>query len=270
MKENLMLNTAIEAAKRAGHIIAEHYPMGRNVTQKGFRDLVTETDTAAEAVIIDIIKENFPTHDILSEEAGAISREGGYTWVVDPLDGTTNFAHHHPVFAVSIAVAKGGTPIVGVIHDPLRDETFLAQREAGATLNDHPIRTTPNKTLENAMVATDWGHTNEQREQMLAYLRPTLMGCGTVRSMGSAALALAYVAAGRLDAYFQMKLNPWDVAAGTLLVREAGGRCTTLNGTPHRMNLPDCLATNGHIHDALLDVIQGANATPAGPSMDRR
>jgi len=258
-KDSIMLNTAIEAAKRAGQIIAEQYPMGRTVTQKGFRDLVTETDTAAEAVIIDTIKDRFPEHDILSEEAGAIPREGGYTWVVDPLDGTTNFAHHHPLFAVSIAIAKADTPILGVIHDPLRHETFLAQRGAGATLNGHPNRATLNKILENAMIATDWGHTNEQREQMLAYLHPTLMGCGTVRSMGSAALALAYVAAGRLDAYFQAKLNPWDVAAGTLLVREAGGRCTTLNGAPHRMDLPDCLATNGHIHDALLEVIRAAD-----------
>jgi myo-inositol-1(or 4)-monophosphatase len=255
-----MLNTAIEAAHRAGRIIAEQYPIGRcDVRQKGFRDLVTETDTAAEAVIIEIIKHTFPDHAILSEEAGVIPRAGEYTWVVDPLDGTTNFAHHHPVFAVSIAIAKGDIPIVAVIYDPMRDQTFVARQGAGATLNGQLIRTSPIKRLEDAMVAMDWGHTNAQREQMLGYLHPTLMGCGTVRSMGSAALALAYVAAGRLDAYFQAKLNPWDVAAGTLLIREAGGRCTTLTGTPHRMDLPDCLATNGHIHDALLEVIRAAD-----------
>lgn len=263
-----MLNTALEAAHGAGRIIAERYPDARDISEKGFRDLVTDTDTAAEAHIIEIIKDRFPDHNILSEEAGAIAAKGAYTWVVDPLDGTTNYAHRHPVFAVSIALVKGNEPVLGVIYDPMRDETFTAQQGAGATLNDQPIRTSPTKRFENAMVAMDWGHTNAQREQMLACLYPTLMECGTVRVMGSAALALAYVAAGRLDAYFQAKLSPWDVAAGALLVREAGGRCTALNGAPHRMDLPDCLATNGRIHEAILKVVKSVDGVPGDHESD--
>ncbi len=263
-----MLKTALEAAHSAGRIIAERYPGACNISEKGFRDLVTDTDMAAEARIIEIIKGRFPDHGILSEEAGSIAADGAYTWVVDPLDGTTNYAHRNPVFAVSIALLRGNEPVLGIVYDPIREETFAARQGTGATLDDRPIHTSPTKRFENAMIAMDWGHTNAQRKQMLAYLHPTLMSCGTVRVMGSAALALAHVAAGRLDAYFQRKLSPWDVAAGTLLVREAGGRCTTLDGAPHQMDLPDCLATNGFIHGALLRVIRGVDDAHGGHGSD--
>ncbi|MDZ7698840.1 MAG: inositol monophosphatase family protein [Deltaproteobacteria bacterium] len=182
-----MLKTALEAAHSAGRIIAERYPDASNISEKGFRDLVTDTDMAAEARIIEIIKDRFPDHGILSEEAGAIAAKGAYTWVVDPLDGTTNYAHRNPVFAVSIAVLKGNEPVLGIVYDPIREETFTARQGTGATLNDHPIRTSPTSRFETAMIAMDWGHTNAQRKQMLAYLHPTLMSCGTVRVMGSAA-----------------------------------------------------------------------------------
>jgi len=252
-----MLKTAIEAAIGAGRIIVERYSKARRITKKGFRDIVTDADIAAESFIIGLIKGRFPDHAILSEEAGGSDIGSGFTWVLDPLDGTTNYAHHHPVFGVSIGVLEHGKPLVGVVHDPLRDQTFAAHRGAGARLNDVPIHVSDVAELKNALLGVDWGHENEVRDRMLNYLRRLLPRCGTLRASGSAALALAYVAAGWTDAYFQPGLKPWDSAAGSLLVREAGGECTTMKGEPYRVQLPECLATNGLIHDEFLKVLNG-------------
>ncbi|MFO7786094.1 MAG: inositol monophosphatase family protein [Thermodesulfobacteriota bacterium] len=252
-----MLKTAVEAAVGAGRVIAERYPGGRSVTMKGFRDLVTDADTAAESLIFELIQSRFPDHAIISEEAGGDAIGNGYTWVVDPLDGTTNYAHHYPVFAVSIGVLEGGNPFMGVIHDPLRDQTFVAQRGAGARLNNVPIYVSGTGELGIALIGLDWGHDNAVRELVMKHLNRILPRCGTVRVSGSAALSLAYVAAGRLEAYFHMGLKPWDAAAGMLLVQEAGGQCTTVQGEPYRVQLSDCVATNRFIHDELLAVMHG-------------
>jgi myo-inositol-1(or 4)-monophosphatase len=219
---------------------------------KGFPDLVTDADTAAESFIVGLIKTRFPDHAVLSEEAGGDFIGNGYTWVVDPLDGTTNYAHRHPVFAVSIGVLKGGSPIIGVIHDPLRDQTFVARRGGGASLNNVPVHVSGTGDFGTALIGLDWGHDNVARGQVVGYLSRILPDCGTVRVLGSAALALAYVAAGRPEAYFHMGLKPWDVAAGMLLVEEAGGLCTTIQGDPYLVQMPDCVATNRLIHDELL------------------
>jgi myo-inositol-1(or 4)-monophosphatase len=256
-----MLETAIEAAQRAGKVIAERYPGGRTVTGKGYRDMVTDADIASEAVIIELIKGRFPGHAILSEEAGAIDVDSDYTWIVDPLDGTTNYTHHHPVFAVSIGLMERGEPLMGVVHDPLRDHTFVAHRGNGTRLNDVPIRVSRATNLSNAMVGLDWGHTNEVRKRILLYLQQIAPHCGTLRVLGSAALAMAYVAAGWLDAYFHVELKPWDGAAGMLIIAEAGGRCTTLEGKPYRVDLPGCLATNSLVHDELLTLMRRSHAT---------
>ena len=250
-----MLQTAIEAAKRAGQVIAERYPAGRNATFKGYRDLVTDTDVAAEAVILDLIRARFPDHAILAEEGGGDEAHGDYVWVVDPLDGTTNYAHHVPVFCTSIGVLERCQPIIGVIHDPLREQTFVAERGKGATFNGEPIHASATSRLIHSVVGLDWGHSDEVRGQTLDLLLQIAPRCGTVRALGSAALALAYVAAGWLDAYFNLSLKPWDTAAGTLLVAEAGGRCTTLKGEPFCVGVPTCLATNDLIHDPLLAVM---------------
>jgi myo-inositol-1(or 4)-monophosphatase len=252
-----MLNTAIEAAVRAGRILAERHLSGFSVTAKGFRDLVTDADTAAESAIYELIQARFPDHEILSEEAGGDVICRGFTWVVDPLDGTTNYTHRHPTFAVSIGVLEKGRPLIGVIYDPLRDHTFAAHRGGGARLNNVPIHVSGVKELKNALVGLDWGHENEARERMLDYLHRILPRCGTVRASGSAALALAYVAAGWADAYFQPGLKPWDVAAGILLVKEAEGRCTTIRGAAYRVQFPDCVATNRFIHDEFLKLLDG-------------
>ncbi len=256
-----MLQTAIEAASRAGRTILVRYPGERKLTVKGYRDLVTDADMAAEEVIIDLIRARFPDHAILSEEAGGSDISDGYTWVVDPLDGTTNYTHHHPVFAVSIGVLQDGNPLMGVIHDPLRNHTFVAHRGGGARLNDVPIHVSRVANFGNAMLGLDWGHANGMRKTILAYLHQLALRCGTLRVLGSAALALAYVAAGWLDTYFSMGLKSWDTAAGTLIVTEAGGRCSTLKGTAYRVTLPGCLATNGIIHDQMLAVFHGTDVT---------
>lgn len=249
-----MLQTAVEAARRAGRVIVERYSVERNVTVKGYRDIVTDADTAAEAVILDVIRVRFPGHAIISEEAGGSGSSSGYTWIVDPLDGTTNYAHHIPVFAVSIGVLEGGEPLVGVIHDPLRDQTFVAERGKGAMLNGEAIHASRLADLRHTLVGLDWGHSDEVREQTLKFLLRVIPRCGTVRALGSAALAQAYVAAGWLDAYFNLALKPWDAAAGALIVAEAGGRCTTLEGKPYCVDLPGCIATNGIIHEELLAI----------------
>lgn len=250
-----VLQTAIEAAHRAGRVIAERFPAQRSVTVKGYRDIVTEVDTAAESIVIELIGERFPDHAILSEEAGGAEIGAGITWVIDPLDGTTNYAHRIPIFCVSVGVLEDGEPLIGVIYDPLRDQTFAGERSKGATLNGAPLHASQASPLSQTGLALDWGHSDEVRAQTLKLLSKVALRCGTVRALGSAALALAYVAAGWLDGYFNLALKPWDTAAGTLLIAEAEGRCTTLDGTPYRVGTPGCLATNGLIHDEMLSIL---------------
>jgi myo-inositol-1(or 4)-monophosphatase len=250
-----MLRTAIEAAQRAGQEIAGRYPAGRTLTLKGYRDLVTETDTAAEAIILDVIHARFPDHVVIAEEMGGGEIGDGYTWIVDPLDGTTNYARRVPVFCVSVGVLKEGKPIVGVIHDPLRNQTFVAERGSGARLDGVPMHVSSLARLDHTVIGMDWARSDERRARVLAYLGQVAPRCGTVRVLGSAALALAYVAAGWLDGYFHLALQPWDSAAGMLLIAEAGGRCTTPEGQPFHATSPRCLATNGLIHKALLNVM---------------
>jgi len=258
-KGEQMLQTAVEAARRAGRVLAERYPATRTLTVKGYRDIVTDADIAAEAVILDLIRARFPGHTIISEEAGESEIGGGYAWIVDPLDGTTNYTHRVPVFAVSIGVLERSEPLIGVVHDQLRDQTFVAERGEGARLNGAPMHASRVAHLHDALVGLDWGNSDEVRERLLAYLHRILPRCGTVRALGSATLALAYVAAGWLDAYLNLALKPWDAAAGMLIVAEAGGRCSTLEGEPYRVDLPGCLATNGLIHEELLAALHGSD-----------
>ena len=255
-----MLQTAVEAARRAGQVLLERYPAGRTLIVKGYRDIVTDADTAAEAIILGRIRARFPDHTIVSEEAGGNEISSGYTWIVDPLDGTTNYAHRVPIFAVSIGVLEQGEPLIGVIYDPLRDQMFVAERGGGARLNGAPMHVSRVASLGHAGVSLDWGHSDALRERVLAYLHQVAPRCGTLRVLGSATLAQAYVAAGWLDAYFSLGLKPWDAAAGTLLVVEAGGRCSTPEGEPYHVDLPGCLATNDLIHDELLAAMNVADA----------
>ncbi len=253
-----MLQTAIEAARRASRVMAERFSRAHDVTVKGYRDIVTDVDTAAEAVVLDLIHERFPGHVILSEEAGGDGIGDGYTWVVDPLDGTTNYSRRIPSFAVSIGVLENGESVIGVVCDPLRDQLFVAERGKGATLNGEPMHTSRVAHLGNAVVSLDWGRSDVDRARTLDLVRQVAMRCGTVRALGSAVLAQCYVAAGWLDAYFNLIMKPWDAAAGTLIVAEAGGRCTMVDGGPYRVGVAGCLATNGLIHDEILSAMSDA------------
>ena len=251
-----MLETAIEAARRAGQVIVDRYSAGHTVTVKGYRNIATEVDTAAEAVILNLIRERFPDHAILSEEAGGSGIGEGYTWVVDPLDGTTNYSRRLPICSVSVGLLEDGDPLAGVVYDPLRGHMFVAERGGGARLNDAPIHASQVARLDHTVVGMDWGHSDAERGRTLRTLLRVAPHCGTVRALGSAALALCYVAAGWLDAYFNLIMKPWDAAAGVLLIAEAGGRCTTLDGQPYRVERPGCVATNGNVQDSLLAVMQ--------------
>ena len=254
-----MCSTAMEAARQAGQTIASHYLTDHEITFKGYRDIVTEADIAAEEIVLGMIRDRFPHHAILSEEAGETNRDeihNDYMWIVDPLDGTSNYAHRIPLFSVSIGVVDAGGPLLGVVYDPLRDQMFVAQRDKGAWINSRPMGVSPVARLVHAVVGLDWARDDTVRRAVLMRLLRLAPRVGTVRLLGSAALGLAYVAAGWLDAYFHPALGPWDVAAGTLLVTESGGRCTTLDGAPYHIRLNDCLATNGSLHQALLALIR--------------
>lgn len=253
-----ILHTAIEAAQRAGRIIAERYPTERNAYFKGYRDLVTETDVAAQRAILDLVSERFPAHANLSEESEESARggiSGGYTWVVDPLDGTSNFTHRVPIFSVSVGVLKDGEPLVGVVYDPLRDHLFVGQSGAGATLNGDPIHVSAVSSVGEAIAGFDWARDDTLRHRVLDNVQRVVPRAHSVRVLGSAALGLTYVATGWLGSYCHLALQPWDAAAAVLLVREAGGRCTTSAGELYRVGESACLATNGLIHDEMLGLL---------------
>lgn len=251
-----MLQTAVEAARRAGQLIAERYPTHRNVSRKGYRDLVTETDLAAEQVILNLIQDRFSDHAILSEETSGGEIAEGYTWVIDPLDGTSNYTHRVPIFSVSVALLQRGRPLIGVVYDPMRGHLFAGERGSGATLNDQPLQVSTIPQLPEALIGFDWARDEEKRKQVLSRLQRVAPLSHTVRALGSAALGLTYVAAGWLDGYFHLALHPWDAAAAVLLITEAGGRCTSFDGKPFDVSTARCVATNGRIHEALLHALQ--------------
>jgi myo-inositol-1(or 4)-monophosphatase len=236
-------------------LIAQRYPRRRSASYKGYRDLVTETDIAAEETILALVQERYPDHAVLSEESAGGEIGQGYTWVIDPLDGTSNYTHRVPIFSVSIAVLEHGEPLIGVVYDPMREHLFVAERGLGATLNEEPLHVSSVSELQGAVVGLDWARGEEARREVLANLGRVAPRCHTIRIMGSATLGLSYVAAGWLSGYFHLALYPWDAAAAVLLTTEAGGRCTTFKGEPYRVASPRCVATNDRIHQELLDAL---------------
>lgn len=245
----------------AGNSLRDSYHRPRKIDYKGDIDLVTQADRDAEATIVAALRERFPSHAILAEESAKHTLEdNALTWVVDPLDGTTNFAHGFPVFAVSIALIDGGDPLVGVIYDPLRDELFAAARGRGATLNDTPIRVSPVDALRRALLATGFPYDRHVAEDnnTESFCRFIRRAQG-VRRAGAAALDLAYVACGRLDGFWEFRLHPWDVGAGILLAHEAGGLVTDYAGNSDG-GLPiqgeQIVASNGLIHAEMIDVLR--------------
>lgn len=228
-----LLEQTERIAVEAGIILRRHLGTLNAVEHKGSIDLVTEADRASERYLVEALGAAFPEASILAEEGGEVRRQGSYTWVVDPLDGTTNFAHGYPVFAVSIALLQGEHPVLGVVHDPMRQESFTAAAGKGAYLGDRRLQVSDVTRLTEALVVTGFPYdvrTNPRNN--LPQFSAFLQRARGVRRDGSAALNLAYLAAGRFDGFWEEGLSPWDVAAGTLLVREAGGQVTGYGGSP--------------------------------------
>jgi myo-inositol-1(or 4)-monophosphatase len=246
-------------AREAGAILRDRYGQEHQVRFKGPVDLVTEADAASEALIAQRLRAAFPDHQLLAEEG---ARETGdhssspYRWVVDPLDGTTNFAHSLPTFAVSIGLELDRAPLVGVVYDPLRDELFAAARGQGATLNGHPIRASTTDQLLQSVLATGFSYDLRHRAGQAAAWQAFLVRVQSMRQTGSAALNLCYVAAGRLDGYWERGIAPWDVAAGALIAMEAGGRVTDFDGGTFASDDREVAASNGLLHEDLLLVLR--------------
>jgi myo-inositol-1(or 4)-monophosphatase len=255
-----MLNFAIQTARDAGRVLAEKFGRALQVSNKGDIDLVTEADIAAEQLIVERIQSYHPRHAILAEEAGEVVAIGGaqseYKWIVDPLDGTTNYAHGYPTFCVSIALEHEGRIVVGVVYDPLRDELFAAERGEGAALNGRRVRVSDVSELNRALLCTGFPYDVRSRERFARHFASFIMRAQSVRRDGAAALDLAYVAAGRFDGFWEEGLRPWDVAAGILLIEEAGGRVTHYDGTDFDIYTPPIAASNGLLHDAMLETLQ--------------
>lgn len=253
-----VLHIACATAVAAGSIIKQQFNQPHDIRKKGIINLVTETDLAAEAHILKALLRETPGIPVMAEESSqSISvRNQPLYWVVDPLDGTTNFAHGVPHFAVSIALFEAQQPKVAAIYHPILDELYCASLGGGAWLNDNRLCVTQTDTLIDALVATGFPYDIDQTlPQVIRQLERVLPAVRDIRRAGAAALDLAYVACGRLDGFYEINLQPWDTAAGWLLVTEAGGKLSDFNGAPYSPFVPQTLATNGHLHSALLNLL---------------
>jgi len=257
MKSELTL-AAVQAALQAGDLLRKGFGTTFEIDSKpGMHNLVTHYDKAAEALIYNLLNQRFPTHGFIGEEQGE-TKKGDIIWIVDPLDGTVNFAHGVPVFAVSIAAASGNDVLAGCIYQPMTQELFWAEKGKGAFLNGKPLSVTQNKNLNEALLATGFPYNVDQDPLhcIETFSKMTRKGV-PIRRLGSAAIDLSYVAAGRFDAYWEVTLQPWDFAVGKLLVEEAGGRVTAYDGNSFDIYKPTTLvATNGHLHSKLLEAIR--------------
>ena len=254
-----MLNFAIETARDAGQILLEKFGRKIGVFKKGDINLVTEADLASEKLIIERIKSYHPKHSVLAEESGEAIVLGGdssWKWIIDPLDGTTNFAHGYPCFCVTLALEHDGEIVIGVTFDPTRNELFAAEKGRGATLNNKPIRVSEAEKLSESLIVTGFPYDFKQKENFARHLTDFLLHSRGVRRDGSAAIDLAYVACGRFDGFWEEGLNPWDVAAGVLMIEEAGGQVSRYDGSKIDIYTPPIVASNGAIHAEMLNVLK--------------
>ena len=249
------LDISADIAREAGALLHRFFERRIGFELKGEFDLVTEADRASEKLVIERLRAHFPTHSIVAEESGGHAGESAeYCWYVDPLDGTTNFAHGFPMYNVTLALEKAGEMIAGVIFDPERDEMFACELGSGARLNGKPIHVSRVQQVDDTLVATGFPSRKRHQNVNVHFYYQLAMITHGVRRAGAAALDLAYVACGRLDAFWEFGLNPWDMAAGTLLVTEAGGRCSDMHGEPALLRGPHLLADNGAVHEAMLEI----------------
>lgn len=260
-----VLQTAIEAARAAGALALGRRGDTLAVEQKGFRDFVTAADKEAQRLIIDLICERFPLHSIIAEEEDdSLSAESDTIWIIDPIDGTSNYANNIPIFAISIAVVHHKRPQIGVVYDPVHDQLFSAVAGQGSTVNGHPLHVNETDTLGDAFLALDWSRGREQRQTALDILGVLAHEVRTVRAVGSAALAIVWIAAGRLDIYFNINLKLWDIAAAGLIVQEAGGQVGGFDGRVFDMT--DCaswgLVANKPLYAQTVAHLQQHGITP--------
>jgi len=259
--ENRLLNFVTQTARDAGRLLVEKMGRALQVSNKGDINLVTEADLASEKFIIERINSHYPRHAILAEESGASEVIGGsenseWKWIIDPLDGTTNYAHGYPCFCVSIGIERAGEMELGVIYDPLRDEMFAAEKGQGATLNGRSIRVSPTEDLRQAMVCTGFPYDVRELPEFARHFTNFTLHAQAVRRDGSAALDLAYVACGRFDGFWEDGLHPWDIAAGVLIIKEAGGRVSDYSDERLNIYTPRVLVSNGLVHERMMQVLQ--------------
>jgi len=252
---------AIEIARETGIFLKNKLNSVHTIDYKGEINLVTEVDKISEEMITSKINALFPEHDILAEEFTDIDRGSDFRWIIDPLDGTTNYAHGYPYFCVSIALERLNIMTVGIVYDPMLDEMFVAEKGKGAFLNDREIHVSNTRGIIKSLLATGFPYDiREDSQNNLNYFNEMILKAQAIRRAGSAALDLAYVAAGRFDGFWELKLNPWDIAAGWLLVEEAGGIVTDMGGNDYYLKSSSILASNGRIHKEMMDVLKWASS----------
>lgn len=256
MKNTEIKSTLLEALEKAGRIVRTHFGKKQKISKKGEFNLVTEIDKAAEKAALGVILKRFPDHSILAEESPAV-KGSGCRWIIDPIDGTTNFAHGFPIVSVSIAFERDGCLEMGGVLDPTRDELFFAEHGRGAFLNGRKIRVSKSRSLADSLVVTGFPYDRKKNpNDYLALLRAFLTKVQCIRRTGSAAMDLCYVACGRFDAYYEMKLNPWDKAAGMIIAKEAGGKLSDFSGKNLTLGSVQNLVTNGLVHNEMLRALK--------------
>ncbi len=254
--ERELINIGLEAVRRGAAVIKNSYGRTATIEHKGKLDLVTDTDRRAEEHIVSFLQREAPDCGILAEERDEISGQGLARWILDPLDGTTNFAHGYPFFCVSLALEKSGRVVWGAVLDPLRDELFSACRGRGADCNGSTLQVSNTAQLDQAMLCTGFPYdVHDNDVDNLDHFARIIKQARAIRRDGAAALDLCYVAMGRFDGFWEMKLKPWDMAAGTLIVTEAAGRVSNFDGSVLSLDAGAVLATNGHLHDSIRDIL---------------
>lgn len=247
---------AIDTARKAGALLKDNVGRIGSIEFKGAVDIVTDVDRKSEALIIDAIKKAFPSHGILAEESPELKQDSPFKWIIDPLDGTTNYSHGFPFFCVSIGLEISGEVVFGVVYDPMMDELFTAEKGKGATLNGKKIAVSAIGELGKSLLATGFPYDlRSSADNNLDFFSEFSLRAQAIRRAGSAALDLCYIASGRFDGYWEMKLKPWDVAAGSLIVSESGGKITGFSGGPFSIYGKECLASNSLIHEEMTRIL---------------
>ncbi|MGZ8472652.1 MAG: inositol monophosphatase family protein [Candidatus Deferrimicrobiaceae bacterium] len=248
---------AEEVARGAGEILRRNYGRRQSIHFKGEINLVTDVDCESEAYLMERIRSSFPDHGILSEESPEHLSPSPYRWIIDPLDGTTNYAHNYPCFCVSVALERNGELLAGAVFNPLLSESFTASAGGGAFLNGERIAVSGIEDLRRSLLSTGFAYdVKKSTDNNLEFFREFVFAGQAIRRDGSAALDMCYLACGRFDGFWELKLHPWDTAAGLLLLREAGGVATRFDGSPYDIHQPDILASNGRIHEQMMAVVR--------------